>query len=247
MAEDLIMTDSTIAASSSQMSGAPNYNRWTYEQFSPLLTGDVLEVGCGVGNFSQLLHECRSIERLLSVDVSEEAIALCQQKFPRQRDWFRCMDFRELDEPFDTILCMNVLEHIEDDHGATARLIELLKPGGKLFLLVPAHQQLFNPWDTEVGHYRRYSKRSFRRLLAEINVLHSLRRQYYFNSVGALGYFFVYRLMGKKPAPETPAELRFFDRCIVPLQKRIEGSWLPFGLSLINIIEKHLHERETND
>ena len=61
---------------------------------------------------------------------------------------------------------------------------------------------------------------------------------YYFNAIGALGYYFVYGICRKTPSAEAPGELKFFDRAIVPVVKKIEGPWLPFGLSLITVISR---------
>ncbi len=232
------MTSQELFVSSTQMSSAVNYNRWTYEQFAPLVCGSVLEVGCGVGNFTRMLLESPGLESLLSIDISAPAVETCSKSIQDSRANFECTDVRDVSGHFDFIVCMNVLEHIEDDRTALGHMVGLLKPGGSLFLLVPAHQSLYTKFDEAAGHFRRYNKSMMRSLLSEIDCEPAASNMYYFNSVGALGYYTVYAILGKEPAAETPGEISFFDSWIVPALRRIEGKWMPFGLSLITEIRK---------
>ncbi len=225
--------------SAAGMAEATNYADWTFDLFSPYARGEVLEVGCGVGTFTRRLAETPGVARLLSIDVSADAVSLCRQAITAPILDLRQVDLREVDGAFDLVVCMNVLEHIEDDLGALRHMIGLLRPGGILFLLVPAHRFLYNAFDAESGHYRRYSRRSMRALIQGAASGESLRlRQFYFNAVGALGYFGVYKLLRRAPRGGSSTEIGWFDRYIVPVQRRLEPRAIPFGLSLVSVLAR---------
>ena len=225
--------------SSVQMKDADNYNDWTFKLFRRYLVGNVLEVGCGVGSFTRrMIESCGSI-KLLGVDISREAVEYCRGRFNHLNLELKCIDVLHVQGAFDAIICMNVLEHIEDDKGALEHLLELLSPGGTLFLLVPAHQFLFSRFDVENGHFRRYNKKSMRELISSVSDSGEYRmEQFYFNSVGALGYWLTYKVLRKNPDPNGMAEIDLFDRWLVPVVQRIEGKHMPFGISLVAILSK---------
>ncbi len=230
------MSDS-LFVSAEQMAVADNYNDWTFSLFEGCLKGSVLEVGSGVGSFTRHMLQYK-IDCLLSIDVSEDAVERCRKNIRHPRVKFQCVDIRQLTGEFDTVICMNVLEHIGDDRNTLKHMLDLLRPGGVLFLLVPAHQWLFSPFDREAGHYRRYSKRHMRGLLREVSDVPLDVEQFYFNGIGALGYFTVYTFFRKKPKSGAVKEIGFFDRRVVPVMRRIEGRRWPIGLSLVSIISK---------
>ena len=222
------------------MSNAPNYNRWIADLIGEYLYRDVLEVGCGVGNFSRFLLESPRVRSLHCIDISNAAIAYCREHFQNDKIRFDRMGVDELKGKYDTIICLNVLEHIEDDIQSLHHMISLLQPGGFLFLLVPAHSWLFCRWDEAAGHWRRYNKRGVLRVLRQsVGDLTPFNiRQFYFNAIGALGYFLVFRLLRESPRQAGISKIGFFDRFLVPILRHIEGDWLPFGISVITVIEK---------
>jgi len=215
------------------MAKADNYNDWTFQLFAQYVRGNVLEVGCGVGSFTRRLIEQGKFERLLSIDLSRQAVEHCRNRFVHPAVDLQCVDVRQVRGSFDMIICMNVLEHIQDDCAALKDMHALLKPQGTLFLLVPAHRFLYTPFDHASGHYRRYNKRDIADLFARIGGSRCKLNQYYFNLVGGLGYFFVYKMLRKVPRSNATAEIGLFDRWIVPLMRNSEGRGLLFGLSLV--------------
>ena len=228
-----------LFCSASQMAQADNYNDWTFSLFQGYVRGTVLEVGCGVGSLTSRVVAGCAFDRLVSIDISPEAVEYCRQNLRNAAVEFRCADVREVTGNFDAIICMNVLEHIEDDIAALSRMLDMLTPGGVLFLLVPAHGFLFSPFDQEGGHFRRYSKQSMRRRIEAASRAKRFRcHQFYFNSIGALGYFAVYRILRKVPREGAAEEINFFDSCIVPVLRRIEGRHTPFGISLVSVITR---------
>jgi SAM-dependent methyltransferase len=136
-------------------------------------------------------------------------------------------DLDSVEARFDSAICFNVLEHIEDD-AATLRLFaDRLASGGRLFLLVPAHRLLFGGYDRAAGHLRRYSKAPLGELLSNAGFeVETLR---HVNPVGAAGWLIRVAL---RSAPEWPSSsFAAFDR-LVPVLRPLDRLWLPFGLSL---------------
>ena len=221
------------------MAGADNYADWTYSLFAPFVRGDVLEVGCGIGTYTRRLVEAGSCRRVVSIDVTPEAVAHVRATLTHPSLELSVADVTTVEGQFDLVLCMNVLEHIEDDAAALGHMLRLLAPGGTLFLLVPAHMLLYSAFDKEGGHYRRYTKAMMRALIAKsAKGEPPAVRQYYFNSIGAIGYFVVYRLLRKPARADATAEVGWFDRYVVPIQRRFERGGSPFGISLVSVMTR---------
>jgi SAM-dependent methyltransferase len=224
-----------LFASAAGMAGATNYADWTFSLFAPWARGRVLEVGCGVGTFTKLLVAAPQVERLVSIDVSAAAVEKCRTAISDPRLDLRHADLHQMTGSFDLVVCMNVLEHIEDDRAALRQLWRLVGPGGTLFLLVPAHQSLFTSFDAESGHFRRYNKRAMRGLMRDVAAARADIRSFYFNSIGALGYWVVYKVRGKPPRASAGSEIGWFDRAVVPWLRRLEPRATPLGISLVAI------------
>lgn len=221
------------------MAAADNYNDWVFALFAPLIRGSVLEVGCGVGTFSHRIMRSGLSKSLFAIDSSAPAIRHCRAHFDASNADFECLDIGAVHGLYDLIVCMNVLEHVADDHKFLQELLQLLRPGGSLFLLVPAHRRLYSDFDRAAGHFRRYGKNSILALLADAPTRERLLvTQRYFNAIGALGYFGVYRVLGRKGSDQASRQIGFFDRLVVPVVRRIEPSWIPFGLSLITTLTR---------
>ena len=129
----------------------------------------ILNVGCGSGDLS--LQLAAKGHDVLGIDIEPAHIALARDNATRAGSPANCEfvaapieDFRS-STPFDCLVCTDVLEHIENDHAAFARMVNLLRPGGHVVLAVPAGQRLFGYHDEQLGHFRRYSKRTLRRLV----------------------------------------------------------------------------------
>jgi len=209
-----------------------NYNSWIYKIIKPYLGKKVLEVGCGVGNLSGLLRESRE---LVAIDCQELYVKYINLDFPDVKvynyDITREGVLALRKHNFDTIVCINVLEHIEDDLRALSNIYELLKSGGRLVLLIPAHPFLYGPLDRNVSHWRRYSKQGLVNKLKDANF--RIEKVSYFNRLGALGWFLNARIRKKKQI--SFVQLFLFDR-FVPFLSEIDSYFnLPWGLSLLAV------------
>jgi SAM-dependent methyltransferase len=141
--------------------------------------------------------------------------------------------YEELLGSFDFVFALNVVEHIKDDSLAASNMAKLLKPSGKLFILVPAYQRLYNSFDVALEHFRRYNKKRIGRLNPKGCELIQLR---YFNAFGILGWFVVGSIFKKKIIPE--GNMSLFNK-IIPMVKLLD--WLlgnRIGLSVILVTEK---------
>ncbi len=228
---------------SPELALASNYYRWTLEKVLPHLGRSVLDIGGGFGSHLEAL--LLSGRRVTSIDRSAEAVEWMEQRFAG-RPGFQalCADFdaedtrRELrGRDFDTVLCLNVLEHIADDLRALRGMHAILaRRGGALVLQVPAHAWLFGRLDSLAGHHRRYSAARLGQLLAEAGFREA--RVSHFNRFGVLPWFVTGRLL--KPARidsgTVGAQVRIFDRYLVPLARLLEVLLpLPIGQSLIAV------------
>lgn len=232
--------DHVLKSSGLVMSQTSNYNHWQFEQFAPYLRGRVLEIGCGIGNITELLIQHTG--QVVSVDPKPEAVAYTRQRLGTAPG----LELKNIDpfqtrlegEPFDSILFCNVLEHIADDTAAMNECHRLLKPGGTMVLLVPSHRWLFGSLDGECGHLRRYTKSDIRSLAKSTGF--KVDKDYYFNWVGALGWWANYCLLKRKGTnnEESNSQVGLFDK-IVPLCKTLESTIAPpFGISLISVLKK---------
>jgi SAM-dependent methyltransferase len=133
----------------------------------------------------------------------------------------------------DSIICFNVLEHIEQDEKALKNIFNLLKPGGRLLLFVPSHPWLYGSLDRHLGHHRRYGKKELRNKLETAGFkLVSLE---YFNRIGILGWFLSSKILRRKRL--SSIQLRIFN-FLVPVFKSEQLLPLPFGASLLAVAEK---------
>ena len=221
------------------MADTVNYRKWIYDNIRTSLGKRVIELGAGIGNFTQLLTD-RDI--VVAVDNSRAAVEKMKEKFsacenviPLEIDIEspQLLDLARFDA--DTIVCINVLEHIADDAKALSDMYTLLKPGNRLILLVPAFQFLFGTIDRIVGHHRRYSKRELSSRLIQAGF--SIRGIYFMNCIAVFGWFLNNRVLKRRE--ESPSQVALFDKCIAPWMQGIERVVRPpFGLSLIAIGEK---------
>jgi SAM-dependent methyltransferase len=231
------------ATMSSELEFASNYHRWNYEWIAPYVKGRILDVGGGTGNHLAFLKD----RELVSIDLSPDAVKELRERHRNLRTWsFEVGDITEGAlvaklgaGSFDTVLSCNVFEHIPDDDLAFVRSLELLRPGGNLVLLLPAHGWLFGSMDRLAGHFRRYSIANAKQKLsaAGFDVL-ALR---YVNLVGAVGWFVNNRLVPHRDlsSPSINAQIRVFDRFLIPLLSRLEGTRaMPFGQSLLCVGRK---------
>jgi len=212
-----------------------NNNTWIYNKIRPYLGKNILEVGAGIGTISRFLLARDS--KLTVSDIDKASLSILENRFKHNpRITIVKADCRSIDEvlpqrSFDAIVNLNVLEHIDDDRGALARLKKLLTDEGRLILLVPAHQALFSPLDRQIGHLRRYSKKDLRALIEGQGFV--IEYLSFMDALGAIGWFVNFKVFRRKRMPLLTT--RCFD-AVIPFLAFLERYIpLPFGLSLLCI------------
>ena len=191
-----------------ELAGARNYNAWLFGRALPYLGTSVLDVGAGIGTFTELAAARASTVVALEPDPAF-AERLAARFGDRRNVEVVNGDLAEAPaQGFDSIICFNVLEHIRDDGEALRRFRDLLRPGGHLLLLVPAHASLWSPFDEAVGHERRYDRRSLEQILRQSGLTPT--EVTYVNPVGGA------RLARLDAAPAPPHALRARDARLRP-------------------------------
>ena len=216
------------------LADAVNYNRWLFERARPYLGGHVLDAGAGIGTFSALAAEVAEVTALEPDPVFADALrSRFGDRVTVVEADVETLETADLADRFDAIICFNVLEHVADDVAALARFRSVLRPGGRLLLLVPAHPVLGSRFDRAVGHVRRYTKPRLAAALAEAGLTEEVNR--YVNPVGAIGWFVSMRIGGRDTLPGI--QLRAFDR-MVPVLRPLDRLRLPFGQSLWSVASR---------
>ena len=211
------------------------YNRWMFERLHRWIGRSVLEIGSGIGNLSAFLVDR---ERLVLTDTREEYLSRLRQRFADRpnvsvaRLYLPDDDRAVAGQRFDTVICLNVLEHVDDDISALHAIRRLLGPGGRLVLLVPALQALYGTIDRALGHHRRYNRGGLADLLRATGF--KLAHIEYFNLAGIPGWWWAGRVLRRDTIPG--GSLKLYD-ALVPLF-RLER-FIPWrvGQSLIAIGE----------
>lgn len=223
------------------MSFAVNYHKWIFEEFRPFLGKKLVEVGAGTGSFSEMLIQ-EEPENLALVEPSKMFEYLEQNisQFKTSTDiHFYNSIFSEIAEQLtekpDTIIYVNVLEHIEDDAGELRKVYETLSPGGHCLIFVPAFMSLYGAFDEKVGHFRRYTKNE---LEAKAKVVgFNIVKSKYFDFAGIFPWYIKYKLL-KSDSLEGGA-VTAYDKFIVPVTKQFERFLrLPFGKNILTILQK---------
>ena len=220
-------------------SAASVWKHYVHRHLTPYLGCEVLEVGAGLGGSTRVF--CREHHRRW-VCLEPDAALLSQvQRSVDQGELPSCCITRlgvtsDLDdtEVFDTLLYTDVLEHIEDDHAELAHAGRFVRLGGYIVVLCPAHNWLFTPFDRAIGHYRRYDRPMYTALTPPGFKLVLLR---YLDTVGLMASI-SNRLFLRQSMP-TPAQIRFWDRVMVPASKLIDPILsYNFGKSILGVWRK---------
>jgi 2-polyprenyl-3-methyl-5-hydroxy-6-metoxy-1,4-benzoquinol methylase len=225
-------SDAELASTLDNLDGAHNYADWIVALMAPYLTGRILEVGAGHGTFTGLLAEFGPVT---ATDVSERAVSLLAERYADSEGVTVCPADALGDATFDTAVMVNVLEHIEDDVGALHALGARLSRAGHIVVFSPAFNALYSAFDADIGHYRRYTRSSLRRVIRDAD-LESVDMRYV-NAPGALAWYLVATRLGQRPTEGWLT--RLYDRAAVPVVRRIEGRVRPpFGQSLLAVARR---------
>ena len=241
------MTDDAVpsfaAADLEVMSDAENYVGWIFSELVvPHLGSSVLEIGSGIGTFSTRIAADPKVKQLTCVEIdrscsttAREAIAAADVRKPVEHHVADYLGTTLPKDEYDTALLINVLEHLQDDRAAVRKARSELRMDGTLVIFVPAFSLLMSDLDRRLGHYRRYTTASLRKLLEGAGFTVSILR--YYNLIGFLGWLWRFRMRGR--TEQSPQLVRFFDRRILPVQVCVERVLqLPVGQSVYAVAKK---------
>lgn len=217
----------------------PRYHAWIAEQMRGFLGSRILEVGCGTGAITQ--HLLASGATVVGVDLREDYLQVCREAFDSTERFTaaRCdvqsAEFVGLQKHGpDTVVCANVLEHVEDDRLAIGNMASVLPGGGNLIVVVPALRWLWGTLDEALSHRRRYEPQGIRDALEDAGLEVVVIR--YFNLLGLSGWYLNGRMMHRRLLPL--GQLRLYDH-LVPIIRWAESAIPPpVGQSLLAVGRK---------
>ena len=209
--------------------GLTNYQSWIYQEIRPFLGLKLVEVGAGLGTFTKVIIDNHLTSSLASLVLYEPA----QNLFPRLKGFLekeypdlistkRVITSNSFFSPslreYDTIILVNVLEHIENDANFIQEAIDALVPSGRLILFVPALPWLYSDFDKEVGHYRRYTQEGLNGLVEKAGF--EIIKSIYMDLLGILPWY-TFNVIGNAKAI-NPKLAKLYDKLGIPLTKSFE-------------------------
>lgn len=222
---------------------AHRYHEWVYSSFRDLLEGRILEVGIGSGIYTRMLLRHGPVVATDLDDRCLDRVRAEHRGAPLEcfkLDLANAEDFAALRQrPFDTAVCLHVLEHVRDDAAAMRNLAGALRPGGKVILYVPAMPSIYGTLDVGAGHHRRYRRRSLLTMVESAGF--KIIRARYQNALCVLGWWVNGRLLRRTDisAESLARQIRFFDKYLVPPARVLDRVTRGFmGQSLIVAAEK---------
>lgn len=226
-----------VAIDLQTLNDAPNYRKMLYSQIKGAVGQRIVEIGSGIGNYTEMLLTNGSV---WATDIEDEYVRFLAERFAHRENFkvgllklgsISPPEHRQLVEfrP-DTVVCLNVLEHIADDVSALKEMLSCVTVGGHVALVVPALPSLYCKLDKLYGHYRRYTKSSVAELASQARNAKLVHCQY-FNFPGIIGWWINHVLLRREALPET--QTRLYDRLIVPATSTLENLLPPpLGLSI---------------
>jgi 2-polyprenyl-3-methyl-5-hydroxy-6-metoxy-1,4-benzoquinol methylase len=217
------------------LSEAVNYRRWLVSLATPWLGEDPLEIGSGTGDYAE--EWAAQGVPLTASEADPMRLQLLRTRF----DGDARVKVRELAVPLtehaehSAVVAYNVLEHIEDDVEALRAFGNLLRPGGRVVLIVPAFPIAMSRFDREIGHFRRYRVETLAQALSQAHL--QVEALHYVNTLGLLAWIVLMRLLRQRPGA-GPA-LRVYDGLVVPMLRRLEQGRKPlFGQSVFAVARR---------
>jgi glycosyltransferase involved in cell wall biosynthesis len=220
------------------LTGTPQYLSWVTRVLRPNVGDTVLEIGAGLGNLTGRLMA----RKLNYVAAEKDPLYLhaLRNRFLRTPNVTICEldpqnagDYQRWSGQFDTALCVNVLESVDDPAGVLLSLRDCVRPGGNVIVLVPQGPGLYGSLDRAMGHKHRFSSAQLQQLLVDAGL--QVERLHQLNKVGAVSWLLYGKVLGRTKIAK-PA-LKLFDKTVW-IWRRIDGL-LPWrGLSLVAIARR---------
>lgn len=225
------------------MSFAVKYHRWMLNEFKEFVGSHIVEVGAGTGSFSEMLLGMRP-ETLHLVEPSEMFDELQRKIGPNGQGtsvrlhnsiFESAASEITAERRPDTIIYVNVLEHIEDDRHELELIRDVLADGGHALIFVPAMRALYSDFDRGIGHFRRYRKSELERKVRDSGM--KVVKSRYFDLAGIAPWFIKYRLLRSNTM--GGGAVAAYDKLVVPVMSRFESLVKPpIGKNVLLVAEK---------
>jgi SAM-dependent methyltransferase len=208
---------------------AVNHRRWFVELALPYLGDNPIEIGSGLGDYA--LEWAEHLPRFTATEADPDRLVQLKERLVDQTN----IDVRQMLLPttdtgdYSAAVSYNVLEHIEDHVSALRSMGTLVRPGGRVILIVPAFMFAMSQVDIATGHVRRYTKKSMRAAMTEAGL--QIETLHYANALGLLGYYGATSIF--KLAPKEGPMVKVYDSLVLPVTKVAESIVKPpFGQSV---------------
>jgi SAM-dependent methyltransferase len=211
-----------------------NYSSWILELIGPHISGRIFEVGAGRGTYSTYFADHGHLTALEPSEVLSVALRERLKDYPNAVVITAQLNGTAAPGSYDTVVLLNVLEHIADDHQALRDIYESLSPGGKMVLWVPAFEALYGKFDQRIGHYRRYRRDELSALVHNTGFQQVTAQ--YTNMPGFFAWWLIVRVLGRAPTGRLAG---IHDRYFVPVIRRVERVVRPpIGQSLMVVAQR---------
>lgn len=212
---------------------AKNYRKYEYDIVAPHVGRSLLEVGSGLGDFSEQFLP--RLDRLVVSDNDPYCVSQLRERYqsdPGVEVLELALPMKvQVSKPVDTVVAMNVLEHIADDVKALQCLADATVPGGRIIIWVPGYMQLFGEFDRKVGHVTRYTPKTLRSSMERAGLRPEVVRP--INFVGGVAWWLTVRKRGVTyPDPKI---VKIYDRTVVPVTRVIDKLHPPFGQTVLGV------------
>jgi ubiquinone/menaquinone biosynthesis C-methylase UbiE len=208
---------------------AVNHRRWFIELALPYLGDNPIEIGSGLGDYA--LEWAPHVPRFTATEADPDRLVLLKERMAQQPK----VEVRQMLLPtteqadHSALVSYNVLEHIEDHVGALRSMTNLVRPGGRIILIVPAFMFAMSQVDIATGHIRRYTKKTMRAAMTEAGL--EIEKLHYANALGLIGYYMATSVF--KLAPKEGPMVKIYDTTVLPVTKAFEKICKPpFGQSV---------------
>lgn len=209
------------------------WRKYIFFQIKNYIKGNVLEVGAGIGSFTNNYKDLANSITLSEIDRNN--LLFIKKKFKKNDFIFTNVLTKNINDQFDTIMYLNVLEHIKEDSKELNEAFEKLRSNGHLIILVPAHNKLYSKFDEAIGHFRRYDLDFFKKIKIENSKLVKL---HYLDSTG---YFLYYlnKIFFKEEVYPSKLKIFIWDKLFTPITYFLDKIlFFKFGKNILYIIKK---------
>ena len=196
------------------------------------LKNKTLEVGAGLGSFTR--NYFKEINDVSITEIDQNNFNILKEKFKNEQINIFSEKIQQINGKFESIIYLNVLEHIESDLEEIDDALSKLSKGGYLIIVVPAHQKLFTNFDKEIGHFRRYDKKFFKRNYKNA----SIEKLVYVDAMGYFLYFLNKVIFSKETYPSS-LKVQIWDKIFTPITIFIDFILgYKFGKNVLCVLKK---------